>query len=208
MTQERNAGAWRLLSNPRIYEFFQMMTGIRSARRKYRDYIRAEPGLQILDIGCGPGSFASYLPRDIKYLGIDTNSAYIETARKKYAIPGFEFECASVSDITFHDRKYDRVLAIGVLHHLNDKEVDILMREARSCLDSKGFLFCVDPVYHEGQGILSKFVTSMDRGRFVRTEEEYKRLAKPYFSRIESHIDKNVTFLPCSGLIAKYYTDN
>src|SRR6266436_5367597 len=60
-------------------------------------YIQPRAGARILEIGCGPGTIAGYLP-DSEYVVFDMSSKYIDIARNPSLRA--EFGCAPV--IIFH----------------------------------------------------------------------------------------------------------
>jgi SAM-dependent methyltransferase len=75
----------------------------------------------VLDVGCGPGQFASLL-RDSgirKYCGIDLSENAVRTAR---AICGqYEFVATSVFDTNLFDEfDYDAVISLEFLEHVNE----------------------------------------------------------------------------------------
>jgi SAM-dependent methyltransferase len=94
--------------------------------RLKRDECRA-----ILDIGCGPGQFASLL-RDSgipKYCGLDFSNNAIQMA--KTICPEYEFVAASVFDTDIFVRcDYDTIVSMELLEHLND-DIVVLKRIPR-----------------------------------------------------------------------------
>jgi 2-polyprenyl-3-methyl-5-hydroxy-6-metoxy-1,4-benzoquinol methylase len=77
-------------------------------------------GIELLEIGCGAGFTARYLAGTYsEYVGIDYADAMIERARTIQRVPHARFEAASVRAFDTR-RRFDVILWIGVLHHLND----------------------------------------------------------------------------------------
>jgi hypothetical protein len=56
-------------------------------------------------------------------------------------------------------------------------------------------------VFHQGQGALSRFVVSCDRGRFVREEEAYLELARRVFPTVRHEVCEGRIRIPYSHLI-------
>ena len=73
--------------------------------------------------------------------------------------------------------KFDLVMAVGVLHHLNDNQSLALLKLAFNALKRGGRLITFDGCFVEGQSKISKFILSHDRGQFVRTQRKYTNLA-------------------------------
>ena len=88
-------------------------------------YLR--PGMQVLDVGCGPGSDHRWAsPRSshpAQVVGIDVQSAQIEQARALAATRGLasvRFEIADIYSLPFPDGSFDAAFANGVLMHLRE----------------------------------------------------------------------------------------
>lgn len=189
------SGLHAILSNPKIYDFFQVIMGERSARMEFvRDYVRPFPGCRILDIGCGTARILHYLP-DVEYFGFDLSQRYIDDAIQSYGNRG-HFHCALVEQTILDDMEaFDIVMATGLLHHLDDAQVNGLMRLSLSALRDGGRLVTADPCYAVDQNAISRFLVSHDRGQNVRSAEQYSNLASPVFTQVTGKV-RHQTWIP------------
>src|SRR5579884_2353919 len=132
-----------VLALPQAYQFFFNVIGApERSRILVRDYIHPQPGDRILEIGCGPGTIVPYLP-ETEYVGFDLSEEYIEQARRKF--PRAKFVCERVSQYTLPQRQYfDVVLALGIVHHLDDSEALQLFSISREALKPGGKLVTLD----------------------------------------------------------------
>ena len=77
-------GIYALLQSPQIYAGLLRLLARKGTRHVIaEEYIRAQPGDHIVDVGCGPGTMLPYLGA-VNYTGFDLNQAYIEWAQKAY----------------------------------------------------------------------------------------------------------------------------
>lgn len=92
--------------------------------RRTRQYLG--PALEVVEIGCGTGSTAiAHAPHVKHVLATDVSSAMIDIARDKANDAGANnvtFEVASVDQTKLADESVDVVLALNVLHLLEDHE--------------------------------------------------------------------------------------
>ncbi len=188
-----------ILAVPFVYRLFSNIVGQPNARHVYvNEYIRPDEGDRILDIGCGPGDILEYLSDSVTYLGIDMSQEYIDAARKRYGRRG-NFICQKIDEQVVGEMPlFDRVIAIGVLHHLEDKDAMQLFNVAQLALKPGGRLITVDPVLFEGQPRLERYLVSKDRGEYVRSDKDYKRLIPQYFNHVETGIRSGLLHMPYS----------
>lgn len=193
--------ARKTLAVPIVYRTFGLLTGGPAGRTRFADeYIRAKNGDRVLDIGCGPADILPHLP-DVEYTGFDANAEYIETASRVHGARG-TFYCKRVSDETLPEgAQYDLVLAIGLLHHLDDAEAEHLFRLAHGALAPGGRLITLDGVYVDGQSRAARYLISRDRGQHVREEKGYLDLAKRVFARVRPAVSSNLLRIPYTHLI-------
>ncbi len=92
-----------------------------------RDYLRAD--MEVLEIGCGTGSTAiAHAPYVRHTLATDLSARMIEIARGKADTAGIKnvtFRQASLDDLDVADQTMDAVLALSLLHLLDDRDVAI-----------------------------------------------------------------------------------
>ncbi|MEJ1931460.1 class I SAM-dependent methyltransferase [Nostoc sp. NIES-2111] len=196
---EWTSGIYRLVGVPSFYLAFQDALGASSGRKRLvREFIRPEHARSVLDLGCGSAAILDLLPPATRYLGIDRNSAHIEKARRLHGDRGM-FHAGNFDDpVMFDAAPFDIVLALGLLHHLEDEEVRALFQLARSVLAQDGRFLSVDPVFVSGQHPVARFLIGRDSGRNVRNREGYERLASDIFSRVDVTIAHDYLRVPYS----------
>jgi SAM-dependent methyltransferase len=193
-----------ILSFSAGYRLFQWMVGGESARKTYlAEYVKPAPKDKILDIGCGPADILDYLPA-VNYTGLDISPEYISSAKERFGSKG-RFYCGDVGLATIEGEQgsFDLVLAIGVVHHLDDAQAYKLFALARRVLNPTGSLITYDGCYVPQQSQIARWLLGNDRGKFVRTQEEYLRLASAHFSKIEPHLRHDLLRIPYTHLIMR-----
>ena len=189
-----------VLSLPWAYRAYSRLISRQHAEKLVREYVKPLPGNRVLDIGCGPGDILAHLP-DVDYFGFDMNERYIEEANARFGDRG-NFFCRRVNQEAIErPRSFDIVMALGVLHHLDDEEAMKLFHLAHYSLKPGGRLITFDGCYHEGQGAVARYILASDRGQFVRTEAEYMAIASRVFSHIQSSLRRDLLRIPYSHLI-------
>lgn len=185
-----------ILGHPQVYNFSQWLVGSTKLRDEMvRTYIRPHAGMRILDLGCGPGNLILHLPA-VEYVGIDLSEDYIRQATRRFG-----------KRATFHvghaeraawvaDERFDVVLAVGLLHHLNDVDATPLMTVARAALRGGGRVLTVDPCFAAGQSGFARWLASKDRGQNVRTERGYRDLAERHFTHVKSTVRHDMYRIP------------
>jgi cyclopropane fatty-acyl-phospholipid synthase-like methyltransferase len=198
---QREHGLYKLLSHSGVYEFLQQGLGADHARRELvRRWIRPESGNRLLDIGCGPGSLLPFLPESLSYVGVDLNPKYIETAKQTWGHRG-EFRVSTVHAMPTEPASFDVVIAISLLHHLDNAEATRLFSLAHGALKNGGRLVTIDPTYAPEQSAAARFIISRDRGQHVRSPGGYHALACQVFSPVGVTVVHDLLRIPYSHVI-------
>jgi SAM-dependent methyltransferase len=210
--KEIRSGIRHSLALPWVYDTFQKLVGAYTWRdRAIQRFVSpaiTEDG-KLIDIGCGTAEAVKYLPRGVEYIGFDRNPAYIHQALERYGHLNAIFHCEELSlDYSMNGSPADVVLALGLIHHLDDMQTLDLLRLAKKLLGPGGFLLTLDPVYEPQQSLLARYIISKDRGTAVRTELAYKELALQECSNVEVFIDRNPLRIPYTGIVMKCFFDS
>lgn len=103
---------------------------------------RLEPGMSLLDVGCGPGTLTTDLGRRVapgRTVGVDSSEEVLDEARRTAAdVDNVEFQSGDAYGLEFADGTFDVVHAHQLLHHLG-RPVDALA-EMRRVLSPGGIL--------------------------------------------------------------------
>ena len=188
-------GIRSILSYPIVYSALQSLMGARKGRQRIVDnYIKPSPEMKILDIGCGPAEILDCLP-NVEYYGFDISSQYIKSARSKFLDRG-TFFCKIFDDTDLAVLpKVDMVLAIGLLHHLEDEEAIRLVELVSKVLKPGGRLLTIDPCFTPNQNFIARFLINNDRGQNVRNKEEYASLVNEKFGPFDAEV-KHQSWIP------------
>ncbi len=199
---EDHSGFKRALSFSWAYAFFQNLVGARRGRAWIAENLwRVQPGQKVVDMGCGPGTILSVLPKDISYVGFDISDTYIETAQQKYeSRKNILFIKSSVRNLLEqHNQRLegaDIILCNGLLHHLDDAESWEMLRLAKKIMKNDGRLVCVEPAFLIHQSKLSKWIMQKDRGCYIRTESQWKTLIGEVFDVFSTSISVSLIRIP------------
>ena len=143
-------------------------------------------------------------------VGIDNLNQYYDPALKQarlarlQAQAGFTFERMDVADYEVgHDQqqKADLVLAVGILHHLDDAHARALMRTAFAALKPGGRFISLDGAYVDGQSAIARALISRDRGQSIRTPAAYHAIAAAEFGTVDGQVRTDLLFVPYTHYI-------
>jgi ubiquinone/menaquinone biosynthesis C-methylase UbiE len=105
----------------------------RSAERQAAFFLPyLQPGMRLVDCGCGPGSITIGLASHVapgEVTGVDIEAAQVEKANALAAakeVNNMRFETASVYELPFADASVDAVFSNAVLQHLRDPQAALI----------------------------------------------------------------------------------
>lgn len=198
---------YKILEIPIIYDFYQNLVSTKKTwRTVFKSFIDTSEDLIVLDCGCGTSKYRELIDAK-KYIGLDYNSSYIEEAKANF--PNDTFKVADLTKL--HTKKYekvDRIILLGIIHHLNDSESRSLIDKLYDLLNENGIIYTLDPLFvsiKKPSDRIANFIASKDRGQYVREEEEYLKLFSPKIKNIEKRVFNNLLKIPFYhlGLSAK-----
>ena len=189
----------QVFDNAKLYEIFQFAVAKKATHEIIRsEILKPDDGVSnVLDFGCGIG-YHSRLFHSAQYLGIEPLESCIERANKNYSGPLTQFILGDHSLLRdLKSENFDLVIAVGVLHHIDDEICREFIREAYRILKPGARLTTFDPVLHGRQTKISEWVVKRDRGAWVRTDVEYLNSIEEFFpGRLETTIYSNLLRIP------------
>ena len=189
------------LASPIAFKTFQSLFGApRCHKRFIREMVRPLHGERIFDVGCGAGASMPYLPESVEYVGIDISAAYVAKAKADFGSRG-RFICA---DVTTLDSAllgtFDRAFAFGVLHHLSNEMAAQMVGFVRRVMRPGGCFVTIDPCRVPAQHPVAKFLIDNDRGKYIRTEEEFARLVST-LGPVRTEIHQDLLRIPYTQVV-------
>lgn len=99
--------------------------------------LELEPGMRLLDIGCGWGGTARFAAEryGVSAVGITVSEQQVLLARE--LCDGYDVEIR-LQDYRDISEKFDRVVSLGMFEHVGHKNYDRFMRIVRRCLPADG----------------------------------------------------------------------
>ncbi len=116
-------------------------TAQRLKERHVAAKLRLEPGMRIVDFGCGWGSLAIYLARryDVDVTGVTLSREQVEWGNARAAELGLAGRVRLLHrDYREMEGRFDRVVSIGMLEHVGLARYDLLFRRIRERLTPDG----------------------------------------------------------------------
>jgi SAM-dependent methyltransferase len=114
------------------------------------DALRLEPGMRVLDAGCGAGTFEHFIagknPPQVTVDALESSMGMLDEARRKCRHVGFvKFLAADLNGrLPFDDATFDRIVSLNVLHVLDDH--DYVLEELLRVLKPDGRLVISSPL--------------------------------------------------------------
>ena len=96
-----------------------------------------EPGMKVLDIGCGWGAFGKYAAEKygVQVFGVTVSKEQVELGRKLCKGLPVEFRLMDYRDM---NEKYDRIVSVGMIEHVGYKNYKTFFEVANKCLKDDG----------------------------------------------------------------------
>ncbi|MAD54235.1 MULTISPECIES: cyclopropane fatty acyl phospholipid synthase [unclassified Idiomarina] len=99
--------------------------------------LQLKPGMKILDIGCGWGSFMQYAAEHygVECVGVTISKEQVRLGEERCKGLPVEFRLQDYRDL---DESFDRIISLGMFEHVGQKNYEDYMDVARRCLKDDG----------------------------------------------------------------------
>lgn len=184
-----------ILETPLVYVAFQKLVGGAKMREICLAMLAPKPGERILDVGCGPAYYLNDLPK-VEYFGFDTEGRYIEHARARFGDRATFYNEEYTRQHAARLGKFDGILLMGLLHHLDDATAHELLAVAADSLRPGGRVVALDTTVHAGQSWWEHKFAMGDRGEHVRSPEAFSALGKAHFSDVQGQLRPRGSWVP------------
>jgi cyclopropane-fatty-acyl-phospholipid synthase len=135
----------RMLDKRMIYScaYWRDVNDLDSAQEAKLDLIcrklGLEPGMRVLDIGCGWGGFAQFAAEryDVHVTGISPAAEQVDVARERTASLPVRIEQIDYRDL---EGSFDRITSIGMMEHVGPKNLSGFFDKCRELLHPDGMM--------------------------------------------------------------------
>ncbi len=195
-------GLYGVLRSPFIYSGVQNVLGSKKLLGTFvSQFVKPFDGASVLDIGAGTGLIAHELG-SVDYLGIEPNPRYVEAFNIRKSSESLKMVQGTTSSVRVPNNSFDIVIISAVLHHLDDNDARSLLSFATDALRNGGHIVTIDPVFHQNQRLIARFLATRDRGRFVRSLDSYQTLFSPQSLTSKFQVRTDLMRIPYSHVVA------
>jgi 2-polyprenyl-3-methyl-5-hydroxy-6-metoxy-1,4-benzoquinol methylase len=116
---------------------------VRWARRVKMLSSHLKPGMAVLELGCGTGSFTRELARSgAEIVAIDVSPELLEIANANPSAPNVQYQIQNAYALRYPEGMFDSVVGSSVLHHL---EIEDAIRDIYRVLKPEGTIYFTEP---------------------------------------------------------------
>nr|WP_295899923.1 cyclopropane fatty acyl phospholipid synthase [uncultured Bdellovibrio sp.] len=101
------------------------------------DKLYLEPGMRVLDIGCGWGGFLKYAAENYGIVGVGVTVSKEQANEAEKNCRGFEIDIR-LEDYRETVGQFDRIVSIGMFEHVGKKNYLTFFKKAAECLTDDG----------------------------------------------------------------------
>jgi SAM-dependent methyltransferase len=154
------------------YDFiYKNMRGVQSKWHHMKFnylYGKLQPNTNILDIGCGPGTFIGNIPFTCYCLGIDISKNQIEYANDVYKCENKYFIAGDISSekLNIPNKFFNYITLIEVIEHLGTDYAVNMLINAKKYLKDDGKIIITTPNYNSMWPIIELFVNLISKVKY------------------------------------------
>jgi ubiquinone/menaquinone biosynthesis C-methylase UbiE len=143
--------------------------------------IAPAPGLTLLDVPCGTGTLRS-ICAPCTYMGVDIDESRVRAARLKFRNTD-EFCVGNAAALDYPAGSFDRILAAGLFHHVDDGLAQAILTEFARLLKPSGQVVVFEAIWpRRWYNFIGYVARKMDQGNYVRHPGHYDALFSKRFT--------------------------
>ena len=154
----------------------------------------------VLDIGCGTGRWRPCFG-SVRYYGIEPSRDYLARARRDHGESGTFIQARAADLPGLSLPPFDLALCAGLLHHLDDTEMDVLLQAASAVAAPSGRLVAIETCNDHELSLAARLMGRLDRGRHVRSSDAFARAARRHWSDVRCEVTERRTRVPFPLLV-------
>ena len=119
--------------------------------------LQLRPGMRVLDIGCGWGSFMRYAAKryGVTVLGLTSSAAQLQLGQELSRSLPVQFELTDYRQFNLDGKShFDRVVSIGMFEQLGQSNFSAFFQTAKRCLKDDGWMVLQTQGKTQQQGLL------------------------------------------------------
>lgn len=191
-----------------LYDPMVSFMGAARAREELIKQANIQPNQRVLDLGCGTGTLVVLLKRKYpaaEIVGVDPDPKALQRAQKKVrrAEVAVQLDEGFADELRYEAGTFDRVLSSFMLHHLEEPEREMTLREVLRVLKPAGTFHLLDFAGGEDKapGCLGRLVNSHARLEDNSQQRILQLMRRAGFTNAEKVKDGSMLF----GLLPTAY---
>lgn len=157
------------------------------------DFVGSQPGLSVLEVGCGTGHWLAAVESQARVAGVDPSLPMLERARA--SAPAALLVQGRAEALPWRAGSFDRLFCVNALHHFTDPAA--FFHEARRVLRPGAGLMTVGLDPHAGDDrwwVYEHFPAALpaDRERYPSADRIRRLMTEAGFSRCETGVAQHV----------------
>lgn len=120
-----------------------------------------QPGLEVLDIGCGWGGMALFLAKefDVNVTGITLSQEQLQVAKERAKKAGLEHKVRfELRDYRLVNKKFDRIVSVGMFEHVGINYYDEFFKDIKKILKPDGVMLLHSIGRSDGPGSTNPWI--------------------------------------------------